>query len=601
MAKKIIQVMDTTYRDGFQSVFGGRVLMEDFLPSIESAMDAGIKHFEAGGGARFQSLFFYLNENAFEMMDKFRETVGPDIKLQTLARGVNTVSLDTGSKEMIDLHAQLFKKHGISHIRNFDALNDVRNLQYSAQAIKNAGLHHEMTVTLMDLPPGCTGAHDVAFYEKCLREFLDAGIPYDSVVFKDASGTASPQKVYDTIKMARKLLPEGTHIRLHTHETANIGVSSYIAAVEAGADGIDLAREPVSGGTAQPDILVLRHALKGKDFILGNHLEEELDMEKVLESEIILRESLKDYFMPPEAKEVSAMIQFSPMPGGALTANTQMMRDNKILDKFPEVIKEMREVVIKGGYGTSVTPVSQFYFQQAFNNVMFGKWEKIAEGYGKMVLGYFGKTPVEPDAETMRIAEEQLGLKPTTKPALEIADADEKKSSASAKKLLEDENLETTDENIFIVLACGPKGISFLKGEAKVNVRKISHEENSSKGNKVASNGEYTVVVNGQKYAVQVADGIDADIQVKEVASTPSSAPTPASGEETDVVAPLPGSVFKMNVKVGDSVSEGDVVVVMEAMKMETDVKAPRDGSVTAVHFNAGDAVDNGQPLITIG
>ncbi|MDQ1339606.1 MAG: pyruvate carboxylase subunit, partial [Campylobacterota bacterium] len=208
MAKKIIQVMDTTYRDGFQSAFGGRVLINDFIPSIQSALDAGIRHFEAGGGARFQTLFFYLNENAFDMMDLFRKTVGSDIKLQTLARGVNYVGLDTGSREILDLHAKMFKKHGITTIRNFDALNDVRNLEYSAKSIKSHGLLHEMTVTVMDLPPGCSGAHDAAFYEKTLRSYLDAGIPFDSVVFKDASGTASPSKIYETIKTARKLLGE---------------------------------------------------------------------------------------------------------------------------------------------------------------------------------------------------------------------------------------------------------------------------------------------------------------------------------------------------------------------------------------------------------
>lgn len=599
MAKKIIEVMDTTYRDGFQSVFGGRVLMPDFMDTIEAALEAGIRHFEAGGGARFQSLFFYLNENAFDMMDRFKEIVGNEVKLQTLARGVNTVSLDTGSREMVELHAQMFKKHGISHIRNFDALNDVRNLEYSANAIKSAGLHHEMTVTMMDLPPGCVGAHDTAFYEKSLREFLDAGIPYDSVVFKDASGTASPQKVYETIKMARKLLPEGTHIRLHTHETANIGVPSYLAAVEAGADGIDLAREPVSGGTSQPDMLVLMHALKGKDFVLGNHLGDELKMEKVLESEMILREALKDYFIPPEAKEVSAMIQFSPMPGGALTANTQMMRDNKILDKFPEVIKGMREVVEKGGFGTSVTPVSQFYFQQAFNNVMFGNWKKIVDGYGKMVLGYFGKTPVPADAEVIALAKEQLKLEPTTIPAIEIADADEKKSKAHAQKILEENGLEATDENLFIYLACGEKGITFLKGEAKVNVRKIGDQTQNTGATMPKGNGEYTVVVNGKKYAVQVADGIDADIQVKAVSTTSDTTAAPAGGE--DVLAPLPGSVFKLNVKVGDTVSAGDVVIILEAMKMETNIEAPCDGTVTAVNVANGDSVENAQVLLTIG
>ncbi|MGM9096830.1 biotin attachment protein, partial [Campylobacter jejuni] len=164
----------------------------------------------------------------------------------------------------------------------------------------------------------------------------------------------------------------------------------------------------------------------------------------------------------------------SPMPGGALTANTQMMRDNNILDKFPQVIHAMREVVEKGGFGTSVTPVSQFYFQQAFNNVMFGPWKKIAEGYGKMVLGYFGKTPVTPDANIVELASKQLNLEPTTELAINIADKDESKSIAYTKTLLEKEGIETSEENIFIAAACKEKGIAFLKGEAKVNIRKLA-------------------------------------------------------------------------------------------------------------------------------
>jgi len=468
MAKKFIDVMDTTFRDGFQSVYGARVLARDFFPAVEAAKEAGITHFEFGGGARFQSLYFYLNEDAFAMMDEFRRIVGVQANLQTLSRGVNTVTLDTGSRELIDLHAKMFKKHGTTTIRNFDALNDVENLKYSGERIVAHGLKHEVVVTMMDLPPNCVGAHDVAFYERILREILDAGIPYDSVCFKDASGTSSPQKVYETIKMARNLLPENTHIRLHTHETAGVSVACYLAALEAGADGIDLAASPVSGGTSQPDILTMLHAVKGGKFDLGG-----LSEEKILKYESALNDCLKDYFTPPEATQVSPLIPFSPMPGGALTANTQMMRDNNILEKFPEVILAMREVVEKGGYGTSVTPVSQFYFQQAFNNVMFGPWKKIAEGYGKMVLGYFGKTPVAPDSEIIKLAGEQLKLSPTTEHALDIADRDESKSLAHTRKILEDEGIAVTDENIFIAAACKEKGIAFLKGEAKVNVRKI--------------------------------------------------------------------------------------------------------------------------------
>ena len=594
MAKKFIDVMDTTFRDGFQSVYGARVLMNDFLPALEAAKEAGIEHFEFGGGARFQSLYFYLNEDAFAMMDKFRSIVGPKANLQTLSRGVNTVTLDTGSRELIDLHAKLFKKHGTTTIRNFDALNDVENLKYSGERIAHHGLKHEVVVTMMDLPSGCVGAHDVKFYEKILREILDANIPYHSVCFKDASGTSSPQKVYETIKMARKLLPEKTHIRLHTHETAGVSVACYLAALEAGVDGIDLAASPVSGGTSQPDILTMLHAVKGKNYDLGG-----LDVEKILKYESVLNDCLKEYFLPPEAVQVSPLIPFSPMPGGALTANTQMMRDNNILDKFPEVILAMREVVQKGGYGTSVTPVSQFYFQQAFNNVMFGKWKKIAEGYGKMVLGYFGKTPVTPDKEIIKLASEQLGLKPTTKHAVDIADKDESKSLAHVKEILKQNKIKVTEENVFIAAACKEKGIAFLKGEAKVNVRKVDPNAKANEGRQTQS-GRYSVVVNGSRYNVEVSEGFNDSIQVKSITevegkSVKSAKSAVAGATENDIVASLPGAVHKILVSAGDHVKKGQAIIVLEAMKMEIEVKAPKDGIIGSIEVSKGQSVANNQ------
>ena len=608
MSKKYIDIMDTTFRDGFQSVFGGRVLMNDFFPAVAAAKEAGITHFEFGGGARFQSLFFYLQENAFEMMDKFREIVGPDANLQTLARGINTVMLDTGSRELIDLHAKMFAKHGTTTIRNFDALNDVQNLEYSAECIKKYGLNHEVVVTLMDLPPGCFGAHDVPFYEKTLRNILDSGLPYDSICFKDASGTSSPQKIYETIAMARRLVGNDTHIRLHTHETAGVSVACYLAALEAGADGIDLAASPVSGGTSQPDILTMLHAVKGKNFDLGG-----LEIDKILKYQETLNHCLKDYFIPPEATQVSPLIPFSPMPGGALTANTQMMRDNGTLDKFPEVIKAMREVVEKGGYGTSVTPVSQFYWQQAYANVMFGPWKQIAPGYGRMVLGYFGKTPVEPDAEVVRLASEKLKLEPTKENPLDIADRDEKKKISVWKQRLELEGIEVTEENIFIAAACDEKGIAFLKGEAPLNVRKNDNKNCNLGENKMANaSGNYTVVVDGQKFNVTIAEG-NANIQVTPVASTapvaaapvaqvvtPAPVATPAySG--TAVPAAVNGAVWKILVKEGDRVEKDQQIMILEAMKMEIDITAPVAGVITKILVNTTDAVEEGQSLAFIG
>jgi pyruvate carboxylase subunit B len=599
MAKKLIDIMDTTFRDGFQSVFGGRVLMNDFFPALEAAKEAGISHFEFGGGARFQTLFFYLNENAFDMMDKFRQIVGPEANLQTLSRGVSTVMLDTASSDIIDLHAKLFKKHGTTTIRNFDALNDVNNLKYTGEVIKKHGLNHEVVVTMMDLPPGCKGAHDVAFYEKTLRDILDSGLEYDSVCFKDASGTSSPHKIYETISMAKNLLPENVHVRLHTHETAGVSVSCYLAALEAGVDGIDLAASPVSGGTSQPDILTLMHAVKGTRFDLGG-----FDLNKILTYEEVLQDCLSGYFLPPEATRVSPLIPFSPMPGGALTANTQMMRDDNSLDKFPKVIKAMQEVVEKGGYGTSVTPVSQFYWQQAYANVVFGDWNQISTGYGRMVLGYFGKTPVEPDPEIVKLAGKLLKLAPATKSALELADEDPQKSIKHFEAMLEVNDLKIDDENIFIAAACGDKGIKFLKGEAEVNIRTSDYR---AKGSDDMA-GQYTVVVNGTKYNVDVVEGHDGEVTITNAApvaaaSTPSattSAPAPASTGGIEVNSQTPGNVWKILVKAGDSIKEGEPLMILEAMKMEIDIPAPKSGVVKSINVNVDDAVADGQLLATM-
>ena len=521
--------------------------------------------------------------------------------------------LDTGSRELIDLHAKMFAKHGTTTIRNFDALNDVQNLEYSAECIKKYGLNHEVVVTLMDLPPGCFGAHDVPFYEKTLRQILDSGLPFDSICFKDASGTSSPQKIYETIQMARNLVGYDTHIRLHTHETAGVSVACYLAALDAGADGIDLAASPVSGGTSQPDILTMLHAVKGKNYDLGG-----LEIEKVLKYQETLKHCLKDYFIPPEATQVSPLIPFSPMPGGALTANTQMMRDNGTLDKFPEVIKAMREVVERGGYGTSVTPVSQFYWQQAYANVMFGPWKQIAPGYGKMVLGYFGKTPVPADPEIIALAAEKLKLDPTSENPLDIADRDEKKKISVWKQRLEMEGIEASEENIFIAAACDEKGIAFLKGESPLNVRKndnvCDNDKDCKLGEKDMANasGNYTVIVDGQKFNVTIAEGNDANIQVTPVSNTTSdpvaAAPVAAStasvssnGNGTEVPAAVNGAVWKILVKEGDMVEADQQIMILEAMKMEIDINAPVAGKITKILVNNTQSVEEGQTLAMMG
>ncbi len=600
---KLIKVMDTSFRDGFQSIFGAKVLVDDFIPALQSAVAAGIKHFETAGGARFQAPIFFCNENAFETMDKIREAVGPDIKLQSLARGVNVVGLNSQPRDVIDLHAKTFAKHGVNVIRNFDALNDVNNLIDSAKSIKRHGLQHEVTITMMELPYGCEGAHDVAFYERVLRNILDSGLPFDSLAFKDASGTSNPRKVYATVKMAREILGENAHIRFHSHETAGTGLAAYLAALEGGADGIDLAMKPVSGGTGQPDIISMWHALKGTDYDLG------LDIKKIMETEEIFKECMKDYPLSPISLAVNPILIQAPLPGGATATTVNQLKDMGMLDKFPKLIANMKEVVERGGFATSVTPVSQFYAQQSFlNAITETPWEQANPGYAKMILGYFGKTPCEPDPELVKWAEEKTGLKPTTEKVVDLNEKDPEKGIKAAEERLKAAGLPVTDENLFIACACKDgnvdKGIDFLLGKGQISVNKVRADQSGLAKTEDVS-GEYTVNVNGKNYSVKLesekrvkVNGKYYDIAVKSGIEEKSST-TAGNGEE--IKAGLPGNVLRIEVSEGQEVNEGDVLLVVEAMKMETEVKSPKSGTVKSILVSQGDKVVTGQGMIVIG
>jgi len=251
--------------------------------------------------------------------------------------------------------------------------------------------------------------------------------------------------------------------------------------------------------------------------------------------------------------------------------------------------------------------VSQFYFQQAYNNVIHGPWKKIAEGYGKMVLGYFGQTPVPADPEIVKIAAEALKLEPTTKTAMEIDDADPKKGLGAARKMLEAEKLPVTDENLFIVASCKDKGILYLKGEARVNVRKKdpAAAAPAAAGAKASS---YTVTVSGTPYTVSFdgdrasVNGRSYDVKVEAGGSAPATgqAPAKASGETSTVAAALPGLIVRIPAKVGDSVKPGDVLVVMEAMKMEMNIEAVSAGTVSAIKVKPGDQVTPGTEMVVL-
>lgn len=603
---KKINFMLTAFRDGFQSVYGTKVRSEDFLPAVAAAKEAGVMHFESAGGATFQSAVMFNNENPYDVMDAFRKTVGPDVNLQSLARGVNVVGLNSQPSDVIKLHAQTFKKHGLTTIRNFDALNDVNNLIYSGKCIKEAGLKHEVAITMMSLAPGWdkTGKyHTPEFYEGVLKNIMASGIEFDSVCFKDASGTSTPQTVKETIQRAKKLLPPEVKVVFHTHETAGTGLACYLAAIEGGVDSIDLSMAPVSGGTCQTDIISMWHALRGSNYTL------DIDIDKIRKAESVLKDCMKDYVLKPEAMRVEPMIPFSPLPGGALTNATRQLREMNQMDKYPALLAAMEEVVRRGGFGTSVTPVSQFYIQQSMQNVLSpeGPWTRFAPGYGNMLLGYFGKTPAPADPELVKLASAYMKKEPTTKTVLELNDADPTKGVKVAKELLEKNNLPTTDENIFIVAACNDaangvnKGLDFLLGKAKCTVEKKSASSAKAGGNAftitidgtaygVEVNGD-KATINGETFAFDVKEGLQA-----QVSSAPKAVAVSGGAE---VKSPMPGVVLKLLVSDGASVKNAQPIMVMEAMKMETEIKATAEGKVSFAVKN-GDTLQTGTLIATI-
>ena len=362
----------------------------------------------------------------------------------------------------------------------------------------------------------------------------------------------------------------------------------------------------MSGGTCQPDIITMWHCLDGDpDFQF------DFDINKVKKAEDSFKNAMKKYFLPPEAMNVNPQIVWSPMPGGALTANTQMLRDNGMMDKYDDMIAEMYDCVRLGGFGTSVTPVSQFYAQQAIQNVMFGKFKKFAPGYAKMVLGYFGKTPVAPDPEIVKKAAEFMASNeltkpystPTTKTVLEMNDADPKKGRAVAEKMLKDAGLPITDENVFIAASCQEKGVLFLKDPSKAPMGcRFAEDEKPA----AAKGGAVTVTIGGKAYGVEIKGDGKAVVNGKAVdfkaeaglKAAPAAAAAPAGGQE--VKAPVPGSVLRVTATNGASVAKGDELLVMDVMKMETPVTAPCDGIVT-IMVNATDKVATGDVLAVIG
>ncbi len=619
---KKIRVMLTPFRDGLQSSFGGKVRIEDYLPAMEfAAKEMGVRHMEFGGGARYQAPFFYLGEDPFETMQKMRETVGPDVDLQILTRSISGVTLQAQNYDSLKLQAKLMQAHGTTWDRNFDYMNDTNLLVKTGRPIVESGMHHQASIALMGLPFHSDKVHTADFYVNIGKRLLESDIQIDSICLKDASGTTDPKTFYDTAKGLRKIMPPEMPLWAHTHDTASMAVAQYMASIAGGADGIDLSVRPLASGTVQPDIRSMAHGLKGTGFSL------DLDVSKVQELENILNEGMKEYDFNPVTTMADARVIAFPMPGGAIGPNVHMMVKAGLLDRYSEILAEFPVVVEAGGAWTSVTPGSQQYWLQAFNNVLYGRWKTIEKGYGRAVLGYFGKTPLPSDPDVIKIASEQLDMPPFEgDPFDAVSD-----HISEAKKALEEKGLPVTDKNTFLVVSAmvpGKKfevneGMRLLLGKSKIDVPLKKKEEPSvevqptpavpvlAPSDMAPMTTKCTVVEGGNTrcfmVTVEAATGTDAPIPAATAAAPQAAAVAPApttapSGQEVPVYSTFAGAVELVDIKVktGDSVAKGQAVAVVEAMKATHDIKSPYEGTVVSIQAEIGDEVDSSKPILTI-
>ena len=602
---KKIRVMFTPFRDGLQSSFGGKTRLKDIMPALEATARADIRHIEFGGGARFQAPMFYLGENPFETMDKMRAAVGPDTDLQILTRSVSGVTLTTQSIEALQLQGKLMQGAGTTWDRNFDYMNDVRNMINTGRPIVEAGMHHQACVSLMGLPFKSEKVHTADFYIDVGRQLLEGDVRIDSICLKDASGTTDPKTIYDTAVGLKKIMPAGMPLWMHTHDTASMAVACYMAGIHGGVDGVDCSVRPMASGTVQPDVRSVAHALKGTGYSL------DINVDAMTEIESLLEEGLKDYSFNPTTTTADARVVGFPMPGGAIGPNVHMMVKAGILHKYGEVLAEFPVVVKAGGAWTSVTPGSQQYWLQAFNNVMFGRWEKIESGYGRSVLGYFGKTPLSPDPEVVKAASAQLNLPVFDGDPLEAAP----NNIEPARKALEERNIPINDRNLFLVLSTmvpGKKmelneGIKLLTGKGKIDIP-LKKKEEPAPAATVAAAPVVAAPTGPITSTCKVEEGgkvrtFVVTVEPATSAANPSAPATPpAASTGTPVYSVFSGEVEVIDilVKVGDQVCEGAVVASIEAMKAQHDIKAPCAGTVTSVDVRIGEEIDATKSILTI-
>ncbi|SDJ16681.1 sodium-extruding oxaloacetate decarboxylase subunit alpha [Billgrantia gudaonensis] len=607
--KRPLGITDVVLRDAHQSLFATRLRLEDMLPIAEKLDRVGFWSLESWGGATFDACIRYLGEDPWERIRALKEAM-PNTPQQMLLRGQNLLGYRHYADDVVDRFVERARVNGVDVFRVFDAMNDPRNLERAIQAVRNVEGHAQGTLSYTVSP-----VHTLDGWVDLGKTIADMGA--DSLAIKDMAGLLTPYDAFELIGRLKKALDIPIHMQCHA--TTGLSTATYLKAVEAGIDNVDTAISSMSMTYGHSPTESLVAILKGTERDTG------LDLELLEEIAAYFREVRKKYAaFEGSLKGIDSRILVAQVPGGMLTNMEGQLKEQGAGDKLDDVLAEIPRVREDLGYIPLVTPTSQIVGTQAVMNVMMGeRYGSISKEVQALLKGEYGAAPAPFNRELQqRVLEggEPITGRPADRLEPEMARLTtelQEKAKAEGIRLAEGER-EIDD---VLTYALFPQiGLKFLKNrddpeafepapqapDADANVPASAQKGEAgaqlpaTQGRSTRGPETYTVTVNGKAYVVEVAEGGEIDqVQTQSAAEAPAASTTPAPTGET-ITAPLAGNIFKVNVREGDTVKEGDIVIILEAMKMETEVRAASAGTVSAVKVSEGDSVAVGDVLIAL-
>ncbi|AZI13224.1 sodium-extruding oxaloacetate decarboxylase subunit alpha [Avibacterium paragallinarum] len=605
--KKKIAVTDVVLRDAHQSLFATRLRLDDMLPIAAELDEIGYWSLEAWGGATFDACIRFLGEDPWVRLRELKKAM-PKTPLQMLLRGQNLLGYRHYADDVVDRFVERAVHNGMSVFRVFDAMNDPRNMQQALKAVRKNGGHAQGTLSYTTSP-----VHTLQTWLDTTEQLLEIGI--DSLVIKDMSGILTPNEAYHLVSEIKKRFDVRLH--LHCHATTGMAEMALLKAIEAGVDGVDTAISSMSGTYGHPATEALVATLKGTPYDTG------LDIQKLEKIAAYFRNVRKKYHkFEGQLKGVDSRILVAQVPGGMLTNLESQLKQQNASDKLDLVLQEIPKVREDLGYIPLVTPTSQIVGTQAVINVLMGeRYKTIAKETAGILKGEYGRTPAPGNAELQaRVLE---GAEPITSRPADHLEPEMEKLTAEIKQQAKEKGIKLSDNEIddVLIVALFPQvGLKFLENRGNPDAfepapsvesasEKISQKSTALSSSAKGGAAVYTVELEGKAFVVKVSEGGDIDQitptapQTAQPVATPTPAPTLSASTSqtgTPVTAPMAGTIWKVVASEGQQVAEGDVLLILEAMKMETEIRASQGGTVQNIRVKAGDAVAVGDTLLTL-